>query len=97
MTLGKAITIRAAFTSIKRQLADAGYDISKIKSFSDLPSILAGSVTEDMMEQAAELLADEETMEALLGVFEAAAKTGALVSLFQAPDDRVNEGDIFDA
>ena len=94
MTIGEAITIRAAFGSVKRQLAEAGLDVRNVKKLSDLEPILAGMLTEDVVDQAAEILGNEEALEALLGLFSTAVKSGALAALFQIPSDKVEQGDV---
>lgn len=94
MTLSRALTIRAAFNKIKKKLADEGCDISEIKSFADIPAVLASVVPEDLAEQAAEILSNEEALTALLTAFSHSAAIGALHGIFTAPSDRVKESDL---
>lgn len=93
MTIGEAITIRAAFGSVKRQLAEAGFDIKDVRKFSDLAPILAGMLTEDVVEQAAEVLENKDALEALLGLFSTAVKNGVLAGFFRIPGDQVEQED----
>lgn len=94
MTLSKAITIRAAFNKIKKKLADEGCDISEIKSVADLPVVLSGVIPDNLAEQAAAILSNEEALTALLDAFSTSAARGALALLFGAPGDNVKESDI---
>lgn len=93
MTLSRAITIRAAFNKIKKKLADEGCDISEIKTFSDIPAILASVVPEDLADKAAAILSNEEALTALLSAFSSAAATGALHGIFTMSDN-VKESDL---
>lgn len=84
MTLSEAITIRAAYCSIKRQLKEAGVDLDKVKSLTDLPSILAGLANGEVMEMGSSLMENEDALGTLMEIFGAAAKIGAVQKIMYA-------------
>ena len=99
MTLSEALSIRAAFTTMKKKLSDEGIDTSDVQYITDLPGVLCSLVPDDMAEAADALLGsmDEETLSSLLTSFSAAASCGGMVSAIMGllPTDNVKEGDLY--
>ena len=95
MTIAEALTLRAGFANIKRQLAESGADISDVKSVNDLPGIVASMLPEKLVpELEKNLLIPMELLEGLLIGFSSDARVGALVKDMVLGTDVVSEEDL---
>lgn len=94
MTIGEALTARAAFLTMKGKLAKAGIDTSDIKSITDLPGALSSIVPDHLAEKAQAILENPEALEGLMAAFSAVAGSGAMAHFFHVPSDSVREGDL---
>lgn len=81
LTLGRAMTYRAAFRAMRKKLAEAGVDVSGVRYMTDIPAVLADLVPQDAASEAAALLDDAgpEMIAELRAAFSEAADQGCLV------------------
>lgn len=81
MTLGRAMTYRAAFRAMRKKLEEAGVDVSGVRYMTDIPAALANLVPQDAASEAAALLGDAgpEMIAELRAAFSEAAESGCLV------------------
>lgn len=99
MTIVEALNLRAAFASIKCQLAEGGVDVSEVKTVNDLPKVLSSILP---MELLPELTKHEEVKQCLengvLGglvwAFANEAGVGAIVQDLILASDIVNEDNL---
>ena len=80
LTLGRAMTYRAAFRAMRKKLEEAGVDVSGVRYMTDIPAALANLV-QDAAGEAAALLSDAgpEMIAELRAIFSEAADQGCLV------------------
>lgn len=99
MTLSEALSIRAAFTTMKKKLSDEGIDTDDIQYITDMPAALCGLIPDDMEEEVEKLMEaiGEEGLLALLDSFTSIARSGGLSGFISAilPGDKVEEGDLY--
>lgn len=81
LTLGRAMTYRAAFRAMRKKLEEAGVDVSGVRYMTDIPAALANLVPQDAAGEAAALLSDAgpEMIAELRAAFSGAAESGCLV------------------
>lgn len=81
MTLGRAMTYRAAFRAMRKKLEEAGVDVSGVRYMTDIPAVLANLVPQDATAEASALLGDAgpEMIAELRAAFSEAADQGCLV------------------
>ena len=97
MTIAEALTLRAGFANMKRQLAEEGIDVSKVKTVADLPNVLANILPAELLPQLMNsplVEMDEVWLGGLLSAFGAAASLGALVQDMILGSDEVYEEDL---
>lgn len=95
MTIAEALTLRAGFANIKRQLAENGVDISEVKSVTDLPGVIGGMLPAELLPQLLENLhIDMKHLEELLIAFAGAARCGDLVTDMILGSEIVKEEDL---
>ena len=95
MTIAEALTLRAGFANIKRQLAENGVDISEVKSVTDLPAVIGGMLPAELLPQLLEnLQIDMKHLEGLLLAFAGAARYGDLVTDMILGSEIVKEEDL---
>lgn len=94
MTIAEALTLRAGFANIKRQLAESGLDVSEVKTISDLPSVLASIVPESLVEQVEAISTNEIVLTTLVRLMESDAVSGIMAKLMTLPPDQVSEDDL---
>ena len=81
LTLGRAMTYRAAFRAMRKKLAEAGVDVSGVQYMTDISAVLADLVPQDAAAEAAALLGDAgtEMVQQMREAFASAADRGCLV------------------
>lgn len=81
LTLGRAMTYRAAFRAMRKKLEEAGVDVSGVRYMTDIPAVLANLVPQDAAGEAAALLSDAgpEMVQQMREAFASAADQGCLV------------------
>ncbi len=98
MTIAEALTLRAGFANIKRQLAESGVDVSDVKSVNDLPGIVASMLPDKLVPELEKNLLipmeNENLLERLLIAFANDARVGALVQDMVLGTDVVSEEDL---
>ena len=77
LTLGRAMTYRAAFRAMRKKLEEAGVDVSGVRYMTDIPAVLANLVPQDAAAEASALLGDAGPE--MIAEFSEAADQGCLV------------------
>lgn len=81
LTLGRAMTYRAAFRAMRKKLEEAGVDVSGVRYMTDIPAAIANLLPQDAADAASVLLGDAgpEMIAELRAIFGEAAERGCLV------------------
>lgn len=99
MTIVEALNLRAAFANIKCQLAEAGVDISDVKTVSDLPNVLATILPAELVPELekrpeVKMIMENGWLVGFLNSFIGEAKGGILVKGMVLGSDQVSEDDL---
>ena len=86
---------KKALERMKNDLAEAGIDVSDVKTIPQLSNVLCSILPEGMAAEAAGILEDPERVKTLLGAFGILADAGVLIDALYRPGDTVKTEDLY--